>query len=179
MKRFLSTLIAAVGVAWTPLTSHSQEQPGCFMRHANGRQIDLTHLCVGNSPQKTAPAANGYSLPIKRREGGTPVVEVTFNGKKRFEMLFDTGATGTVITPTMAKALNVKIEGAVMAQTAGGNVSNPVGRVASAQAGNIVVKNLVVVINPHIPLGLLGQNFYGNHDVTIKEKVIEFKPRRQ
>jgi aspartyl protease family protein len=150
------------------------------MRHDSGRRIDLTHICTGNSPQQngTATTATNYSLPIKRREGGTPVVEVTFNNKQRFEMLFDTGATGTVITPAMAKALNVKEEGQVTAHTAGGKVSNSVGRVASAQAGSIVVNNLEVLINPHIPMGLLGQNFYGNRDVTIKEKVIELKPRR-
>ena len=178
MKRVLSALIAAAAATSIPLTSHSQERPGCFMRHASGIHLDLTHICVSNSPQQNPTAATNYNLPIKRREGGTPVVEVTFNGKQSFEMLFDTGATGTVITPAMAKALNVKEEGQVTAHTAGGKVSNSLGRVASAQAGSIVVKNLEVLINPHIPIGLLGQNFYGNRDVTIKEKVIELKPRR-
>ncbi|MHC5830812.1 MAG: retroviral-like aspartic protease family protein, partial [Nostoc sp.] len=45
-----------------------------------------------------------FTAPIKRRIGGTPIVEVTFNGQQKFEMIVDTGASGTVITQEMADA---------------------------------------------------------------------------
>ena len=130
------------------------------------------------STKDSVSSAGTFRIPIKRREGGTPIIEVIFNGKQRFEMLFDTGATATVITPAMAKALNVKIQTAAIVGTAGGLVPSPIGRVSSAQAGELVVKDLVVMINPHVPYGLLGQNFYGQHDVTIKGDEIVVSVRR-
>lgn len=148
-----------------------------------GQFVSLAEVCNPSSssltPTKNSVSPTGsFRIPIKRREGGTPIVEVVFNGNQRFEMLFDTGATGTVITPAMAKALKVKIETATMVGTAGGLVPSPIGRVSSAQAGELVIKDLVVMVNPHVPYGLLGQNFYGQHDVTIKEKEIIVSFRR-
>jgi aspartyl protease family protein len=180
MKKLLSVLVVVAGVSLTPLPSHSQEYSGCFLRHGNGQVINLSTLCGSGSGQATtAPAPSGvFRIPIKRREGGTPVIDVVFNGKYRFEMLFDTGATGTIISPQMAKAIGIKIQGMALAQTAGGTVQNPVGRVPLIQVGGIAAKNLLVAINPHLELGLLGQNFYGHHDVTIKADVIEFHIRK-
>jgi aspartyl protease family protein len=182
MKRLLSILIAGGGIALSYPVAKAQEYPGCFMLNSAGQFVSLAEVCnTGSSfptAQNSVSRAGSFRIPIKRREGGTPVVEVVFNGKQRFEMLFDTGATGTVITPAMAKALKVKIETAAMVGTAGGLVPSPIGRVSSAQAGNMVVKDLAVMVNPHVPYGLLGQNFYGQHDVTIKEKeiVVSFRP---
>ncbi|MEB3211436.1 MAG: hypothetical protein VKL39_08770, partial [Leptolyngbyaceae bacterium] len=55
-----------------------------------------------SSNQQTAglPQTGGgvFRAPIVRRAGGTPVVMVTFNGNQTFEMIVDTGASGTVIT---------------------------------------------------------------------------------
>jgi aspartyl protease family protein len=36
---------------------------------------------------------------------------------------------------------------------------------------------MVVAISSSLPLGLLGQNFFGHYDVTIKQDVIEFRLR--
>ena len=153
------------------------------MVNSRGQFVSLAEVCNSGSSSPTltknsVSRADTFRIPIKRREGGTPVVEVIFNGKQRFEMLFDTGATGTVITPAMAKALKVKIETAAMVGTAGGLVPSPIGRVSSAQAGGLVVKDLAVMVNPHVPYGLLGQNFYGQHDVTIKGQEIVVSVRR-
>jgi aspartyl protease family protein len=182
MKRLLSSLMAAGGIALSSPIAKAQEYPGCFMVNNMGQFVNLAQVCNPNVPapvQNTVRQSGTFSIPIKRREGGTPIVEVTFNGGQRFEMLFDTGATGTVITPAMAKALKVKIETSAMVGTAGGLVPSPVGRVASAQAGGLAVKNLAVMVNPHVPYGLLGQNFYGQYDVAIKEKEIELRVRRK
>jgi aspartyl protease family protein len=52
-----------------------------------------------------------------------------------------------------------------------------IGRVASVQAGGLVIKDVDVVISPHLPIGLLGQNFFGGHDITIRDNVIELRIR--
>jgi predicted aspartyl protease len=177
MQKALSPFILILGVNLIPFPAEAQEQPGCFMRGANGQPIDLGHLCRNNSSTSTVATSGIFQVPIKRREGGIPVIEVMFNGKQHFEMLLDTGATATVINPQMAQALAVKVEGTIPIGTAGGVVQAGVGRVVSAQAGGVTIKNLAVVISSSLPMGLLGQNFFGNHDVTIKANVIEFRIR--
>jgi aspartyl protease family protein len=178
VKRYLKSqlftlLIVITGASLTASISNAQEDSACFMTDANGRTINLGNLCSGatsNSPRK-------LQALIKRREGGTPVIEVTFNGRQTFEMLFDTGASDTVITPQMAQALRVVPQGSAIFETAGGIIRVPLGRVTSVAAGGIVINNLVVGINPSLSLGLLGQDFFGNYDVTIKQNVVEFRPR--
>jgi len=64
---------------------------------------ETLHTCAfSNSCTRSAAAdaikPNGVSSPIKRRASGTPVINVTFNGTQQFEMIVDTGASGTVIT---------------------------------------------------------------------------------
>ena len=175
--------MTVAGLTLFAVPSNAQEHSGCFMLGAGGQMINLNELCgdetgaIESSPLPSTSTSGVFTLPIKRREGGTPIVDVVFNGKS-FEMLFDTGATGTVITPDMAKALNVKAEAATMVRTAGGTMPNPVGRVASARAGKLNVQDLVVIINPHITYGLLGQNFYGQYDVAILQDTIELRVRR-
>ncbi|NER25925.1 MAG: aspartyl protease [Symploca sp. SIO1C2] len=142
------------------------------MTDDNGNVIDLGELCGLGTP------GNGrLQIPIKRRDANIPVVEVTFNGTKTFEMLFDTGASGIAITPQMATALGVEPEGRGIFETAGGTVEVPLGRVNSVAAGGVEAKNLVVSINKFLDIGLLGQNFFGSYDVTIREDFIEFSPR--
>ncbi|NEP01602.1 MAG: aspartyl protease [Symploca sp. SIO2E9] len=142
------------------------------MTDAYGQVIDLDNLCSGTSP-------GVFQAPIIRRAAGIPVIEVTFNGTRTFEMLLDTGASGTAITPQMAKALGVLPEGTVLVDTAAGRIRVFRGRVSSVSTGGIVANNLFVTIHPSLPLGLLGQDLFGNYDVTIRQDVVEFMPRRQ
>ena len=172
MKHILSAVILLTGVTLFPLTANSQEQQGCFLLDSNGRRIDLGSLC-----SESNSTSGIFQAPIKRRESGIPVIDVKFNGSHTFEMLVDTGASATVLTPTMAQTLGVKEEGIVLVETAGGIVKSTKGRVSSIQAGGAVANNLVVLIAPSLSLGLLGQNFFGNYDVTIKENAIEFRSR--
>lgn len=120
-----------------------------------------------------------FQVPIKRRVRGTPVVEVTFNGVQTFEMIFDTGASGTLITQTMAKSLGIKLEGEVMANTASGKgVKFSTGRVESIAVEGVESKNFPVAIaNAGLEIGLLGNDFYGNYDISLKQNVIEFRLR--
>ncbi|MEC4988408.1 MAG: retropepsin-like aspartic protease [Oscillatoria sp. PMC 1068.18] len=175
MKKLIAALVITTGLTVFPFSSYSQEQQGCFMVDSNGRSIDLGKLCGESSD---ASVSGVYVIPIKRREGGTPVIDVTFNENETFEMLFDTGATGTAINPQMAKTLGVRTEGTILVDTASQNaVPFPYGRLSSVAVGGMTVNNLRVGISPALNLGLLGQDFYGNHDVTIKENTIEIRAR--
>ncbi|PSB30577.1 retropepsin-like aspartic protease family protein [Stenomitos frigidus] len=120
-----------------------------------------------------------YIARIKRREGGTPVIDVTFNGRRTFEMIVDTGASGTVITSTMASVLGVSVIGKAKVDTASEKgVEVPLAYINSLAAGGAVVKGVVVAIgNSALDTGLLGHDFFADYDVTIKRNVVEFKPR--
>ncbi|MBW4681169.1 MAG: retroviral-like aspartic protease family protein [Microcoleus vaginatus WJT46-NPBG5] len=116
--------------------------------------------------------------PIKRRAGGTAVIEVTFNGRQTFDMIVDTGASGTVITSKMASVLGVRPEGSMTADTPSAKaVTFPIGRVDSMEVGGAVVNNVPVAIASQLDIGLLGQDFFGGYDVTFREDVVEFHSR--
>ncbi|MGB3692618.1 MAG: hypothetical protein WA865_19200 [Spirulinaceae cyanobacterium] len=51
------------------------------------------------------------------------------------------------------------------------------GRLKSLETGGVSLKDLVVAISPTLDIGLLGQDVYGNYDVSIKENVIELRVR--
>lgn len=131
-----------------------------------------------------APASSGgaggvYQVPIVRRAGGTPVINVTFNGSRQFEMILDTGASGTVITSQMATALNVVPVGEASVDTASDrNVTFPLGYVNSIEVGGAIAQDvLVAVAGPNLGVGLLGQDFFSHYDVVVRQDVVEFRER--
>ncbi|HEY9836162.1 MAG TPA: aspartyl protease family protein, partial [Vampirovibrionales bacterium] len=108
MKKILSTLFAVTSLGLIGPSALAQEYPGCFAIDSSGNLIDLGNLCPNGTTDVSAGAMSGvFQIPIKRRQGGIPVVDVIFNGTEKFEMLFDTGASATLITPSMASSLNV------------------------------------------------------------------------
>ncbi|MDY6900983.1 MAG: retroviral-like aspartic protease family protein [Cyanobacteriota bacterium] len=129
--------------------------------------------------QEQKPQVMAFRAPIKRRIGGTPIIDVTFNGKQRFEMIVDTGASGTVITQQMARLLGVIAVGKAKANTASAqSVEFPIGYVDSMEAGGVKIKKVPVAIaGSELQNGLLGHDFFGNYDITIKSDVVEFRPR--
>lgn len=161
----------------------AQESEGCFMRNSSGIIVNLSQSICGFLPKEftpaTSPVANSgvFQAKIKRREANIPVIEVTFNGKEKFDMMVDSGASGTVITPAMAKALGVVPQGTVKAKTPNGDATFPTGRLTSMEAGGLAIKNVVVAISPSLDIGLLGHDFFGDKDITIKQDVIEFRSR--
>jgi predicted aspartyl protease len=94
-------------------------------------------------------------------------------------MIVDTGASGTVITQQMASLLRVSTVGKAKANTASAqSVEFPIGYVDSIEAGGVKVNQVAVAIAPEqLENGLLGHDFFGNYDITIKSNVVEFRPR--
>ncbi len=120
-----------------------------------------------------------FSVPIKRRVGGTPVIEVNFNGERQFDMIVDTGASGTVITQNMAKSLGVEAVGKAQANTASAKaVEFSIGYVDSMETAGVQVNQVAVAIaGKELEVGLLGHDFFGNYDLTIKRNVVELRPQ--
>jgi clan AA aspartic protease (TIGR02281 family) len=115
--------------------------------------------------------------PIIGRFSGIPVIEVKFNGRS-FPMMVDTGASSTVVTRRMAAALGLQPHDKVTVTTPSDRaVQFEVARVDSAQVGSLVINNLEVAIAPTMEVGLLGQNFFGAYDVTIRSDQVEFHAR--
>jgi predicted aspartyl protease len=148
---------------------------GCYMITSSGKTVGLGRLC-GNI---VTPSDNRvFRVPIKRRLGGTPVIDVTFNEKKTFEMIVDTGASETILTLSMANTLQLQTIGTMQAQIADGSqVEFPTTKVQSIAVAGITANNLQVAIAPKASIGLLGHDFFGNYDIKILEREIEFHHR--
>jgi gag-polyprotein putative aspartyl protease len=131
-----------------------------------------------NKTDKTEQNGAFFTVPIKKRIGGIPLIDVTFNRNKTFEMLLDTGATVTTITEKMGNELKIKPQQTIPIATAGGIIKAGLSKVESMKAGNLQVNNLLISISSNLPFGLLGQNFYSEYDVTIKENLVEFHSRK-
>lgn len=187
MRKHINALILIACTALIPPAT-AQEREGCFFINSNGNVIDLGSLCPDNSEEvmpEASAAGSVFEVPIKRREGGVAVVDVTFNGNKTYEMYFDTGASGILLTSKVAQEMGVRVvDTATTVVASGEEIEVGVGTVSSVKVGNLTLGETEVYIAPPSAdeglkgIGLLGQTVYGDYDVTIKEKVIEFKPRK-
>jgi predicted aspartyl protease len=178
------TLLLATGAI-------AQERDGCIV-NLPGANANLNKLC-GSGPSSGSTGSGAGSVgsgrggaanksvfraPIKRLSGKAPVIEVTFNGTRKFEMIVDTGADSTLITKAMATALRLPIVGTERFGLADGSVvSMPIGRLASMSVDGAVLRNVEVAIADDMDAGLLGHDFFGNYDVQIKRDVVEFRKR--
>ncbi|MBD2203095.1 retroviral-like aspartic protease family protein [Calothrix sp. FACHB-1219] len=150
------------------------DDPGsCFMVTSSGKTVSLGSLC-GATPVDSRV----FRIPIKRRMGKTPVVDVTFNQQQTFEMILDTGASSTLITQKMANALKLQPTGKINAQIADGTeVQFVTSQVQNITVGSAVASNIEVAIAPKAAIGLLGHDFFENYDIKILEKEVEFRHR--
>jgi predicted aspartyl protease len=107
------------------------------------------------------------------------VIAVTFNGNQTYEMILDTGASGTLITSAMASSLGIRSVGQTSVDTASAQgVSFSLGYVDSMDVGGAVAHNVLVAMGgPELSLGLLGHDFFGNYDIVIRETEVEFRER--
>jgi predicted aspartyl protease len=198
MKRFLPLLLSLPGfvsISGIPLaltavnflqgdTALAQTSNVCYMVGPSGQMINLNGLCgtpqpVTNVKTNSLPAGS-HRVKIKRRDGGSPIVDVMFNGKQTFEMIVDTGASGTVLTQKMATALRVAPVGMASVDTASQKgVKVPVGYIKSMEVSGLKAQDLLVIVaGPDLDIGLLGQDFFKDFDMTIRQDFIEFHPQK-
>jgi predicted aspartyl protease len=141
-----------------------------------------TPASVIASPAATAVSTDSFSIPIQQKLGGVPVVEVTLvTGKESYQvpMLFDTGASHTMITQATADRLKIKGNGGSQATTANGIATFKRAPIESIKFGNGETKQVQVAIaqGGGLNYGLLGQDVYAGYDITIKLNSIEFRKR--
>jgi aspartyl protease family protein len=156
----------------------SSQQPGA----ATGDLYSQFRRAPSKPPAQPPASRPGnqkvFKAKIKRRDAGTPVIDVVFNGNKTFEMIVDTGASGTLITQRMASLLGVRPVRTGRAGIADGSVVEfPLGIVRSIQVGGAAIQNVEVAIAQRMQIGLLGHDFFGNYDVKITKDVVEFYVR--
>jgi predicted aspartyl protease len=134
---------------------------------------------ASTSSARPASGSTVFFAPIVRHAGNTPVIAVTFNGSQTYEMIVDTGASGTLITPGMATSLGIRSVGETSVDTASAQgVSFSLGYVDSIEVGGAIAQNVLVAMGgPELTLGLLGHDFFGNYDITIRENEVEFQER--
>jgi clan AA aspartic protease (TIGR02281 family) len=168
------------GTVFQPVGPSSTQTPGASSPTAKSApKTDSTDESTDTESTTNTASSQVFKAPIKRRMRQTPVIDVTFNGRQTFEMVVDTGASGTVITQAMAQRLGVALSGEVTANTASAKgVKLRTGKVQSIAVGGAVVKDVQVAIgSPDLEIGLLGQDFYSKYDVLIRQNVVEFHPR--
>ena len=190
MKKIFKILLWTVIFNSLANATLAQNHLSCYMLDADGNSIDLGHLCQNNAfrtnrssqdiqDQTQFSGQPGVQIvPIKSRRSGIPVIDVMFNGQYTFEMMLDTGASSVVITEQMAKTLKVNHSETVWVSTPSSNYFQmPAGYIYSIGVGKLTQKNTHVITSPSMDMGLLGQSFFSQYDVTIKSDVVEFRER--
>jgi clan AA aspartic protease (TIGR02281 family) len=176
-----SALWAMPATAQTKRSSvaRSPGDTACFMVTSSGKQLNLGSLCGEENVASPQLGKDGViRIKIKKRYASTPVVDVSFNGKS-FEMIFDTGASSTLITQSMADALSIQPTGyreVVIAD--GSTLKLPVTAIKKVSAGGLTSRNLEVTVADKADIGLLGHDFFGNYDIKIKRNEIELHPQQ-
>ncbi len=161
------------------IVQYQQKLADAQKQAANPPKPQVVATATINLP---TPKSNSsvFSIPILRREAGVPVIEATFNGKDKFAMLLDTGASYTVITKAMAQKLAVTVVGSSRAKTGNGVTNLSVATIKSLQVGGGVLKNIPVWIGqPDLEIGVIGQDFFSSYDMTVRQNVVEFQQRGQ
>jgi predicted aspartyl protease len=129
---------------------------------------------AATDPAPVAPNGLVAQIPIQERRGGIPVVEVTLQGQRgrhRFPMMFDTGASGTLITAEMAEQIGVVVVGRTQAKVADGStVELPIGYVDELEVGGLRKTAMLVAIGGSV--GLLGQDVYGEFGIAVGSTMI-------
>ncbi len=165
----LALQIGAIGLGLA-LWGRSTQQP-----------IAQRSTTSGEPRLSTSPSSANkvYRAAIKYRHHGIPVIDVTFNYGQTFEMIVDTGASGTLITQEMASSLQVTPMGWIDIGVADGRVVTlPTGTITAISVDGATITNVPVVIAQSMPIGLLGHDFFDGFDIKIKEDIVEFYPRQ-
>jgi aspartyl protease family protein len=163
----------------------AQDESACYMVSTAGKVVDLSGICGSAARPPVQVPTTGrrstgvFQTRIKRRQRGIPVIDVVFNGRNGsqvYEMIVDTGASATAITMPMAQALGISTVGMARMTTASQeSVNMPLGYVNLIEVNGATAKNVLVAILPVSDIGLLGHDFFGNYEVTVKRDIVEFR----
>jgi aspartyl protease family protein len=104
--------------------------------------------------------AKGDLVQIRRAADGHYHWPATVNGQA-VDFLIDTGATRSALPLSLARGLNLPVEGAVRSQTAGGEVEGQVVRADLMLQGGVRVERLRIVALPALGKPLLGMDVLG------------------
>lgn len=134
-----------------------------------------------NIRQQQTEAEKIIHIPIKyfTSHRGSAVVEVMFNQKYTFDLIVDTGATMTMLTEKMQRAMRLNTIDRTWCGVADGRyVELDVCHVNSLTVQKATVNHLDVLVAPRETRaeGLLGQDFLRNYEVRILREEIHLYP---
>ncbi len=157
-------------------------QQASALRSYRQELVRLQQLPRTPAPPTTAVMSSPRGIaPIVRRQNGIPVIQVMFNQRLRFDMMVDSGASMTVITRPMARALGItpaQVIDNLTFHTANGTVVLPIVYVQSMSVAGLHRNRMPVAIAPpEMTIGLLGQDFLQKYDVSLRQDHIHFQQR--
>lgn len=139
------------------------------------KAIAQANSLLDTKKAKEAAEAAIIRVPIKYRIAGIPVIEAVFNGQYTFDVVLDTGAGRSLISPKMAQVLNIQPTGRAWGRVADGRaIEFDAGWVRSIEVGRAIVQNLEVMIAPLEVEALLGQDFLSGYHVRLLPNEVEF-----
>jgi clan AA aspartic protease (TIGR02281 family) len=154
--------------------TQAQQKSTNFRQKATGGGEDTPIASVDQSQDQS----QSFSMPIIKKLNNIPVIEVTINGRDRVQMLFDTGASKTLITKGTATRLQLASQGQTKAMTASGDAKFDTVKLDSVEFGQGKVSDLIVAVGSSDQnYGLLGHDVYKGYEITLTEETIEFKKR--
>jgi hypothetical protein len=118
---------------------------------------------------------NVDSLRFRLLERSHIIAPVTINHTGPYDLMVDTGSQVTMLDPSLAAELHLKIQGTAGVAGVGFRAEDSFAQLDSLAAGSRTIANLLVVVqnmenlkatDPHIR-GILGGNFLGHFDVLI------------
>jgi predicted aspartyl protease len=181
-----------VASSWQQAIDLLKQVPASSPQHASAhKKLSQYQRSLADAKKKAAPLLKKntlgdvnpsfFSIPIKGRRNGTPIIGVNFNNQRKFEMLFDTGATITLIPQSIAFSLQLKPQGSTIVTVAdGAGVEVYKTTLKSLEIDGHIKRNMsVVVAPPAMEEGLLGQDFYEGYEILIKQDIIEFRRHGQ
>lgn len=137
---------------------------------------------VGTMDDRLPPPAPTRVIPLEANPLGY-LVEARLNGTDAVRLILDTGATSTVLSPSVVRrlGLTVRSDPPVVVRTAGGTVHAGMAEVAEIEVGGRRAGPLQVVVHDAVPGtdGLLGMNFLGLFRVELRadEPALLLSPR--
>ncbi len=111
------------------------------------------------------------TVPVEPARG-VWVASVVINRDRQTRFLVDTGSSVTLVSPALAKATGVPVQGTrgtMELQTLGGVTTGPVTSVASIRVGAAEVRDVIVVVHDPGPGidGILGNTFLSRYRLTL------------